>query len=102
MPSKSSILEEILKIDYEINQLKTDTAYLKFRKNLKKLENTTFGKAFVTTPDPDNLKDEIKLRRRSKEIKDVILRYKDKCLEYEEKIDELYRRKLKLKDRLFG
>jgi hypothetical protein len=100
--NKAALLEEILKIDDEIKQLKTDTTYLKIRRNLKKLENIGFGNQIVTTQSPDDLDVNMKVPKRSRELKEIIQKYRDLRLEYEDKLRRLYGQKSRLEKRLFG
>ena len=100
--NKASLLEEILKIDKEIMRLKTDTKYLKIRRNLKKLENISFGNPVVIVSSPDDLDVEVRMQRRSKEMKGFIHRYRERQQAYDEKIDQLYTQKKDLEEKLFG
>lgn len=100
--NKAAILEEILKIEDEIKQIKTDTTYLKIRRNLRNLENVGFGNRIVTIQSPDDLEVDMKIPRRSKEMKDIIRRYRERRLKFEEKIQRLYGRRKRLEKRLFG
>ena len=101
LTDKAFVLEEILKIEDEIKQLKMDTAYLKIRGNLKILEDSSFGNSPITTLSPDNLDIKIETRRHSEEIKGIIRRYREKQNEYEEKINGLYSRKRMLEKQIF-
>ena len=101
MTDKAFVLEEILKIEDEIKQLKMDTAYLKIRGNLKILEDSSFGNSQITTLSPDNMDIKIETRRHSEERKDIIRRYREKQNEFEEKINGLYNRKRMLEKQIF-
>lgn len=100
--NKASILEEILKIDDEIMRLKTDTNYLKIRRNLKKLENIGFGNPVITVPSPDDMDVNVRMQKRSKEMKGFIHRYRERQQAYDEKINQLYVQKRDLEKKLFG
>lgn len=99
--SKTSILEEILKIDDEIKQIKTDSTYLKIKRNLQNLESISFGNPIINTQCPDNLDKKLRIRRHSKEMKDIIQRYRDRQLEFEDKMNKLYSRKKTLEEQIF-
>ena len=99
--SKATLLKEILRIDSEIKELRTDSTFLKIRRNLKKLENTDFRTPIIITVSPDDLDKKLRIRRRSKEMKDTILRYRERRLEFDEKITTLYGRRKILEDQLF-
>lgn len=98
---KASILEEILKIDDEIRQIKKDSIYLMIRRNLRRLENAGSGSPVVTAPSPDNLDEKIEVRRRSKEMKEAIQRYRERRSEFDERINQLYSRRMQLEKRIF-
>ncbi len=100
--SKASILEEILKIEDEIKQIKKDSMYLRILRSLKNLENVRIGDPFVTAPSPDDMDTHVKLRRRSKEMKETISRYRERQSEFEEIINRLYNRKKNLEEKLFA
>ncbi|MFB0558854.1 MAG: hypothetical protein ACETVY_07045 [Candidatus Bathyarchaeia archaeon] len=98
---KASILEEILKIDDEIRQIKKDSIYLKIKRNLRRLENVGSRSPVVTAPSPDNLDEKIEVRRRSKEMKEAIQRYRERRSEFDERINQLYSRRMQLEKRIF-
>lgn len=98
---KASILEEILKIDDEIRQIKKDSTYMKIKRNLRKLENAGFGTPIITAPSPENMDEKIEVRRRSKEMKEAIQRYRERRSEFEDRINWLYSRRTQLEKRIF-
>ncbi len=100
--NKAAILEEILKIEDEIKRIKKDSTYLSIRRNLRNLESIGFGNPTVTIPSPDDLDVPIRVPRRSREMKDIIRRYREKRSEYEKRISSLFGRKKRLEEKLFG
>lgn len=100
--SKASILEEILKIEDEIKLIKKDSMYLRILRSLKKLENVRIGDPFVTAPSPDDMDVHVRLRRRSREMKETITRYRERQSEFEEMINRLYNRKKSLEEQIFA
>ena len=102
LDSKAAILEKILKIEDEIRQIKKDSTYLSIRRNLRNLESIGFGNPTVTIPSPDDLDVPVRVPRRSREMKDIIRRYRERRLEYEDKIKRLFGSKKRLEEKLFG
>jgi vacuolar-type H+-ATPase subunit F/Vma7 len=102
MSGKTSPLEKILEIDMEIIQIKNDTTYMKIRNGLKKIKSRQHGNSFVTIPSPRDENKEIKIRRRSKEMKSVIKMYENRLSVFEEKIISLFREKNALEMQIFG
>ena len=96
-----SPLERILKIDRDIDRIKKDTTYIRIRKGLKTLGDFQ-GKRFVSIPSPLDVGKEIKLRRRSKELKSVETAYKELISEFEAEITLLRRKKAALEVQIFG
>jgi len=100
--SKAAILEEILKIEDKIKKIKKDATYLSIRRNLRNLENIGFGNPTVTIPSPDDLNVPVRVPRRSRQMKDIIRRYRERRLEYEDRIRRLFGRRKRLEEELFG
>lgn len=99
---KTSILEEILKIENEINRLRKDSTYMKIKNNLKKLERTNIGNRIVYILSPDDLERKIEVRKRSKEMKSIKERFQEQLLGFEEKLGSLRRDRKNLVKQLFG
>lgn len=102
MMSKASILQDILKIDEEIDRIRRDSTYRKIKRNLMSLESRSFRTPIVTTDNPDDLDETIRMRRNSKEMKETLRRYRERRLEFEERINQLLRRKKNLEEQIFG
>jgi hypothetical protein len=102
MSKRSTVLEEILNLDKEIIQLRNDSTYRKIRKSIEKLENRSFGSRTVSIPAPDNLDEEIEVRKRSEEMSSIKQRYQDRLHEFEEKLDSLHRERKILVEQIFG
>lgn len=100
--SKAAILEEILKIEDEIRRIKKDSTYLSIRRNLRNLESIGFGNPTVTIPSPDDLDVHVMVPRRSREMKDIISRYRERRSEYEDRIKRLFGHRKRLEEKLFG
>ena len=96
-----SPLEQILKIDRDIDRIKKDTTHMRFRKGLKTMGDFQ-GKSFVFLPSPRDTGKEIRLRRRSKELKSVETEYKERISEFEAEITVLRKQRAALETRIFG
>lgn len=102
MSGKKSPLEKILKIDKEISRIKKDTAYMKIRNGLKTINSFHQGRRFISIPSPRDVGKEIRLRRRSKELKSVKTLYEKRISEFEEEIISLLRERDALEVQIFG
>ena len=69
MSGEKSPLERILEIDKEINLIKNDITYMKIRNGLKKINGFHQGNRIISVPSPQNTRNEIRVRRRSKRIR---------------------------------
>lgn len=102
MSKKGSPIKKILEIDEEILKIKNDETYMKIRKGLKKLQKYHHGKSFIKVPSPKDVTTEIKIRRRSKEMKSVKEMYETRLSTFEEKISSLLRERNALEIQIFG
>ncbi len=102
MSGKMSPLEKILEIDKEISQIKNDVTYMKIRNGLQKIKSHQHGNSFITIPSPIDENKEMKIRRRSKEMKSVKKMYENRLEVFEEKIISLLREKNALEIQIFG
>jgi hypothetical protein len=71
------------------------------RNNLNILESKVFGSRYIRIGSPENLERIIELRRYSKEMDDLILRYKKGLEKYENRIEKLSLEKKQLQEELF-
>jgi len=98
----NSTLQEILKIDRKIKRITSDSDYRKIKKNIDILKNRRFGNRSMTIPLPEDMEQNIQVRRHSDELRDIIKRYEAKETEYKERLNKLYKKRRKLKKKLFG
>lgn len=99
---KTSILEEILKIENEINRLKKDPTYMKIKNNLKKLEGTNIRNRIVYILSPDDLEKKIEVRKCSKKMKSIKERFQEQLLGFDKNLGSLRRDRKNLVKQLFG
>jgi len=101
LASRTSMLKEILEVEVEIEQIKRNPTYMKIAQNLKRLNRMGFGNPVMTIPSPDDLNRNLKVRRHSNEMKEIMYRYEKWQLEYEKKIKDLRKRRKDLEKQLF-
>ena len=75
---------------------------MKIKNNIKKLERINFGNYIVYIHSPDDLERKIEVRKRSKEMIAIRERYRERLVEFEEKLDSLHRDRKNLEKQLFG
>ncbi len=99
---KASILQEILSIDREIKQLERDSTYMKIKKNLRNLEGKTTLGMNVIVASPDDLDKKIRVRKNSKEMGEIVEKYRERNEGYRNRLIQLYEKKADLTGQLFG
>jgi len=99
---KASILQEILSIDREIKQLERDSTYMKIKKNLRNLEGRTTLGMNVIVASPDDLDKKIRVRKNSKEMVEIVEKYRERNEMYRGRLVQLYEKKADLTGQLFG
>lgn len=104
--SRPSILEEILEIEAEIKRIRMNPHYRKLVYYLKRLNSfdrsiAPFSNPVMKIPLPDDLSKNLRIRRRSKVMKDIMYRYEELQLVYRNRIDDLRERRKILEKQLF-
>ena len=95
------LLREILKIEGEIKMKRRDPTYVWVKHNIFVLEGRRFGSHTVSIDSPDDPDTMLEMRNNSQEMRDTLSRYKEMRAEFDEKVDELVVRKVKLQRQLF-
>ena len=90
-----------MKIEQILQSIESNLKFRKMRNNLNILESNRFGSRYIRIGSPENLERMIELRRYSKEMYDLIHRYKNGLEKYENRIEKLNREKKQLKKELF-
>ena len=98
---RKNILREILEIEDQITMMKRNPTYLKIMYNLNYLKARRFGSNIVLIASPDDLDKTLKMRNNSLEMKNTILRYREKKAELAVQIDNLHNQKVRLQKQLF-
>lgn len=95
-------MQEILSIDREIKQLERDSTYMKIKKNLRNLEGRTTLGMNVIVASPDDLDKKIRVRKNSKEMVEIVEKYRERNEMYRGRLIQLYEKKADLTGQLFG
>lgn len=102
MSGKNSPLEKILELDKEIRQIKRDATYMKLRNGLRKIERVNPGSRFISILSPKDMKKEIRIRRRSKDMRSIRRKYEEHLSKFEERISSLLNERETLEAQIFG
>lgn len=98
---RNKILEDILNIEAQLNTMKKNPAYRVTQRNLRYLEEKRFGSKDITVDSPEELGVKLSMRRNSPEFENTILRYREKQTVFDEQINELSSRRVRLMKQLF-
>jgi len=98
---RKKILLEILNIEEEIAAMRMNPTYLKIKQNLKHLEERRFGIFTIHIESPDDPDTILTMRSNSREMRETILRYREKYAEFDVQMNKLYSQKARLQDWLF-
>jgi hypothetical protein len=90
-----------MEIEKSLHNLVSDPKYREMQSNLKVLETSMIGSRHVRIGVPENLDKMVELRRNSKEMDDLIQRYKNNLEKYKTRIDNLNKEKSQLQRELF-
>ena len=100
MVDRKSILDEIIKIEGQINTIRRDPTYLKVKRNLNYLESRRHGRTTVIA-SPDDLEKTLEMKNNSLEMRETILRYRERRKDYDVQMDNLCIEKNRLRGQLF-
>jgi hypothetical protein len=100
--ARRSKLNRIMRIEQMLHNIDSNVKYRKMRNNLNILESKAFGSRYIRIGSPENLDRMIELRRYSKEMYDLIHRYKNGLKKYENRIEKLNLEKKQLQKELFS
>lgn len=99
--NRIAILDEIMRIEDQINSMRRNPTYLKIKHNLNLLEVRRFGRVSVYVASPDNLEKTLELKNKSQEMRETISRYKEMRNDFDIQMDNLYVEKMRLQVQLF-
>ena len=101
LSERNEILRNILDIESQLRAMKKNPDYVTTKRNLKYLEEKRFGSKLVTVASPEDYSVNLSVKRRSVEFQDIILRYKEKQTELNERMNVLASRRKRLINQLF-
>jgi hypothetical protein len=81
--------------------MKKNPDYITTQRNLRYLEEKRFGSKSVTIASPEDHSVNLSVRRSSVEFQDIILRYREKQTEFNERMNVLTSRRKRLIKQLF-
>jgi hypothetical protein len=99
---RKGLLDEIMRIEYQLSSMKRDPTYLKIKRNLNHLEVRRFGRVNVYVASPDNLEETLEIKNRSPEMREATSRYKEMRDDFNIQIHDLYVEKMRLQEQLFA
>jgi len=94
------ILQEILKIEDQIKTMRVNPIYLKIKQSIDSLERAR-GSIIVSIPSPDDPEKILNVRYHSREMRETISRYRERQIEFDVQMDDLYVQKARLQKQLF-
>ena len=102
LPDRKDLLDEILRVEGEISEMRRSPAYLRIKRNLRYLESRRLGLRTISIAHPDDPERVMSLRNNSPEMKETILRYRERRDDFQARMDTLYAERNRLQEQLFG
>jgi hypothetical protein len=102
LPDRKNLLDEILRVEDEISEMRKSPAYLRINRNLRYLESRRSGPRTISITHPDDPERVMSLRNNSPEMKETLLRYKERRNDFQVRMDTLYAERERLQEHLFG
>jgi hypothetical protein len=100
MVDRKSVLDEIMRIEGQINTMRRDPTYLRVKRNLNFLETRRHGRTTVVA-SPDDLEKTLEMKNNSLEMRETILRYRERRKDFDVQMDDLHIEKERLRGQLF-
>ena len=101
MTDRKKILLEILNLEAKIITLRKNPAYLKNKHYLNLLEGRRFGSSMISIPSPDEPSKMLRIRKNSREMKEIRSKYGLSQSKLNVQIDDLHSQKTRLQEQLF-
>ena len=93
---------EILHLEAKINTLSKNPTYRKNKHYLNILDGTRFGSSMISIPSPDEPSIVLRIRKNSREMKEIHSKYRVSQSEFNVQMGELYSQKVRLQEQLFN
>jgi len=94
-------LLEILNLETEINILRKNPTYRKNKHYLNLLDGSRFGSVMMSIPSLDDPSIMVRIRKNSREMKEIRSEYRVSQSEFTVQMDELHSQKARLQEQLF-
>ena len=101
LTDRTKILLEILNLEVKITTLRKNPAYLKNKHYLNLLEGIRLGSSMISIPSPDEPSKMLRIRKNSREMKEIRSEYRVSQSEFTVQMDELHSQKARLQEQLF-
>ncbi len=101
MTDRTKILREILHLEGKINMLRKNPTYRKNKHYLNLLDGSRFGSSMISIPSPDEPSKMLRVRKNSREMKEIRSKYGVSQSELNVQIDDLHSQKTRLQEQLF-
>ena len=101
MTDRTKILLEILNLEAKITTLRKNPAYLKNKHYLNLLDGSRFGSSMISIPSPDEPSKMLRIRKNSREMKEIRSKYGVNQSELNVQMDDLHSQKARLQEQLF-
>jgi hypothetical protein len=95
-------LLEILHLETEIDTLMKNPTYRKNKHYLNLLDGSRFGSVMMSVPSLDDPSIMVRIRKNSREMKEIRSKYRGRQSEFTVQMDELHSNKAKLQKQLFN
>ena len=92
---------EILNLEAEINILRKNPTYRKNKNYLNLLDGSRFGSVMMSIPSLDDPSIMVRIRKNSREMKELRSEYRVSQSEFTVQMDELHSQKARLQEQLF-
>jgi hypothetical protein len=94
------VLRDILKVEDEIRKIQHNSIYRKLRTQIRFLTSQS-NRGFITVLSPENLETQIKVRKDSIEMREVLSDYQERYEKFSKRLVELQIKKRDLKSKIF-
>jgi hypothetical protein len=102
LTDRKKILLEILHLEAKINTLRKNPTYRKNKHYLNLLDGSRFGSSMISIPSPDDPSIMLRIKKNSREMKEIRSKYSISQSEFNVQMDELHSQKGRLQEQLFN
>ena len=102
LTGRTKILLEILHLETEIDTLRKNPTYRKNKHYLNLLDGSRFGSAMMSVPSPDDPSIMVRIRKNSREMKEIRSEYGLSQSKFNVQMDDLHSQKARLQEQLFN